>query len=35
VRDYEFDPEDGRVATLIFDAFGVPLVPVRAAAHDA
>jgi hypothetical protein len=29
VRDYEFDPEDGRVAGLIFDAFGVPLVPVR------
>mmetsp|Transcript_24177 Transcript_24177/g.33268 ORF Transcript_24177/g.33268 Transcript_24177/m.33268 type:complete len:586 (-) Transcript_24177:13-1770(-) len=27
VRDFTFSPEDGRVARLIFDAFGVPLLP--------
>ena len=29
VRDYEFDPEDGRITALLFDALGVPLLPVR------
>jgi hypothetical protein len=33
VRDFEFDPEDGRVAGLVFDAFGLPLVPVRNSNH--
>ncbi len=29
VRDYEFDPEDGRITALLFDALGVPVLPVR------
>ena len=27
MREYQFDPEDGAVARLVFDAFGIPLVP--------
>jgi len=27
VREFTFNPEDGAVARLIFDAFGIPLVP--------
>ena len=27
VRDFEFDPEDGAIARLIVDAWGVPTVP--------
>jgi hypothetical protein len=27
VREFTFDPEDGRLARIIFDAFGIPLVP--------
>ena len=35
VRDYEFDPEDGRITALLFDALGVPVLPVRASLHFA
>jgi hypothetical protein len=34
VRDYEFDPEDGRITALLFDALGVPLLPVRVLRPD-
>jgi sporulation protein YlmC with PRC-barrel domain len=30
VRDFEFDPEDGSVTSLLFDAFGLPLLPEEA-----
>ena len=28
VRDLEFDPEDGAIARIFFDAWGLPLLPV-------
>jgi hypothetical protein len=27
VRDYKFDPEDGAIATLVFDGLGLFIVP--------
>jgi hypothetical protein len=31
VRDFDFDPEDGSLLRVRFDAFGWPLIPVRPA----
>ena len=29
VRDFEFSPDDGRIAGLVIDALGIPALPVR------
>ncbi|DBA80232.1 TPA: hypothetical protein ACH3X2_007467 [Trebouxia sp. C0005] len=29
VRDFEFSPDDGRIASLVIDALGIPALPVR------
>ena len=29
VRDFEFSPDDGRIAGLVIDALGIPALPVK------
>ena len=29
VRDFDFSPDDGRIARLVIDALGIPALPVR------
>ncbi len=29
VRDFEFSPDDGRIASLVIDALGIPALPVK------